>query len=51
MSVANALKARLKKLNASEVIELEQFVSELVQRQAVSIAMERRAADTTHCVH
>ncbi len=51
MSVANALKVRLKKLNASEVIELERFVSELVQRQAVSIAMERRVDQTTHCVH
>ena len=50
MSVAEGLKAKLRKLNAREVIELEQFVSERVQRQAVTIAMERRAAETTHCV-
>lgn len=45
----NGIKSRLQKLSAREVIDLEAFVSRLVQQQAVSIALERRSGATAHC--
>lgn len=45
------IKSQLRKFSAKEVIDLEAFVSRLVQQQAVSIALERRSSVTTQCVH
>ena len=45
------IKASLAKLGATDVLEIEAFVSRLVQQQAVDIALARRAVATTSCVH
>ncbi|MBN8528985.1 MAG: IS1595 family transposase [Caulobacterales bacterium] len=47
----NQLKAGISKLGATDVLEIEAFVSRLVQQQAVDIALARRVVATTSCVH
>lgn len=46
----NRIKTSLAKLGAADVLEIEAFVSRLVQQQAVDIALERRAVATTACI-
>lgn len=45
------IKSSLSKLCAADVLDIEAFVSRLVQQQAVDIALERRSVATTACIH
>ncbi len=50
MISTDTLKNQIKALHARDVIDIEEFVSRLVQQQAVSVALERKAIATEACV-
>jgi transposase-like protein len=51
VTTTERIKSQLGKLPAADILSIEAFVADLVQRQALDVALERRCQSLTACVH
>ncbi len=49
-TAAQQIKKQLRKADARDLLEIEAFDSDLVQRRAVDVAVERRVDAINHCI-